>query len=138
MSQEDSARQKFIEGQGNAVELKSALIDLNSFLIHTFQSSLSEVEIWGNGATMDISMVDYAADKTKVLIRWNHRMYRDVRTLVSLAPHIKDETAFEGVKHYGIDDCKHQVRYCHKTHNYIMNFSDRLVVDSGTEEELLP
>jgi exodeoxyribonuclease VIII len=37
---------------------------------------------------------------------------RDVRTLVDIGDVDTSQYKFEGVKHRGIDDCKHQIKYC--------------------------
>ena len=50
-------------------------------------------------------------------IPWDYRNERDVRTLVSFNPKFKKETPFNGIEHHGIDDCKHQIKYCVATYN---------------------
>lgn len=45
-------------------------------------------------------------------IPWDFRKERDVRTLVSFPPEIKENFPSVGVHHNGIDDCKFQIGYC--------------------------
>lgn len=118
MGNEDDSRARFIEDQKNAVPLKTALMDLNSFMVMSFPGELKNLKAWGNGATFDISKIENAAYQTGVELKWDSKNApRDVRTLVDFNPVTKELTEFEGVKHYGIDDCKHQIKYCVKIWN---------------------
>jgi hypothetical protein len=71
-----------------------------------------DVEVWGNSARFDLGILEAAYTSCKMRLPWEHFNERDVRTLVMFAPEIKEQLQFEGVKHYPIDDCKHQIKYC--------------------------
>lgn len=72
-----------------------------------------DFQLWGNGARFDIGILEDAYKITGTdNMPWNFRCERDVRTLVSFAPHIKDHYPFTGTLHNPIDDCKHQIGYC--------------------------
>lgn len=95
------------------VSLKEALILLQDF-INKCDNSESEKEavvVWGNGSTMDITILQSAYEYFDIKTPWKYWAVNDVRTIVSLKPEIKDNCIFEGVKHNPIDDCKHQIKY---------------------------
>jgi hypothetical protein len=80
----------------------------------TFMRCLeSDFQLWGNGARFDIGILEDAYFACKIeILPWNFRSERDVRTLVSFAPEIKEGYPFTGTEHNPIDDCKHQIGYC--------------------------
>lgn len=84
------------------------LVSLNS--LRTFVGS--DNNVWGNGATFDISILEnaYSFD-----IPWNFYQVRDMRTIVALAEEIsnafdKHTVPFEGEKHNAIADAIHQAK----------------------------
>lgn len=87
-------------------------------VLHMFSAWMKDciqgIEIWGNGARFDIGIMEdaYVACGYQKM-PWDFRSERDVRTLVSFAPDIKANHPFTGTVHHPIDDCKHQIRYCH-------------------------
>lgn len=82
----------------------------------------NDFQIWGNGACFEFGILGaaYHAIGKGETLPWNYRNERDVRTLVSLAPDIKEKYLFVGIEHYPIDDCKHQIRYCHAIWKHVM------------------
>lgn len=68
-------------------------------------------EIFGNGATFDISILKNAFTTVGLKEPWQFSKERDVRTVVDLLPAIKANMKFTGIPHNGIDDCKHQIKY---------------------------
>jgi len=72
------------------------------------------VELWGNGARFDLGILADAYHACGLPVPWSHKAERDVRTLVSLRPQVKAETEFVGIRHFPVDDCIHQIRYCCK------------------------
>lgn len=106
LGQSDAARAEICKaGDG----LRNVLEKFKSFM-----GCLDKVEIWGNGARFDIGILEdaYKATYDEVILPWDFRMERDVRTLVSFAPNIKEHYPFTGTTHNPIDDCKHQIGYC--------------------------
>tara|TARA_R110000822_G_scaffold302649_2_gene426987 strand:+ start:36069 stop:36629 length:561 start_codon:yes stop_codon:yes gene_type:complete len=77
-----------------------------------------EIRVWGNSNRFDLGIINgwyRRAIGFEFQPFWNTWLERDVRTLSSLKPSIKANMKFKGTKHDAIDDCKHQIRYCHKT-----------------------
>lgn len=70
--------------------------------------------VWGNSNRFDLGLLAAYFKKYDIAIPWDFRLERDVRTLVSFAPKIKDSTPFEGTPHNPVDDCSHQIKYCTK------------------------
>jgi hypothetical protein len=107
MGQGDEAREDFAK---NISPLKDVLAYLSFFID---QDSL----IWGNSNSFDCGILSNAYEKIGKPIPWNFWNERDVRTLLSLMPHIKNETDKVGISHNPIDDCKFQINYCTKIWN---------------------
>ena len=93
------------------VHLSVVVQEFNNWM----QDCIEKVNIWGNAARFDIGKLEdaYVAcgyNKNP----WYFRSERDVRTLGGFAPDIKANSLFIGNEHNPIDDCKHQIAYCHK------------------------
>jgi len=91
--------------------------------LRSFMGCLGDFQIWGNGARFDIGILEdaYLADGCEsITLPWNFRMERDVRTLVSFAPQVKEHYPFTGTEHNPIDDCKYQIGYCTAIWNKLM------------------
>jgi hypothetical protein len=71
-----------------------------------------DVQVWGNGLGFDIIILRSAYEAIFKNTPWHHTKERDVRTLVSLLPEVKADTAFRGLKHHPLADCRHQIEYC--------------------------
>lgn len=78
---------------------------------HSLNSNNEETVLWGNGSTMDITILQSAYEYFKEPTPWKYWAVNDVRTIVNLNPEIKKNCTFEGNKHNPIDDCKHQIKY---------------------------
>lgn len=106
LQQNESARLELCKP---AWRLHLALEYFNAFL-----QQLGDFQIWGNGASFDFSILNaaYCSVDMGGKLPWKFRNERDVRTLVSLAPEIKNQFPFDGVQHNPIDDCKYQIKYC--------------------------
>lgn len=104
LQQSEEARLEVCKN-GNSLPL--VLLNLNNYFYE-----LGDFQLWGNGAKFDIGIIEDAYYVTKIKPTWNFRKERDVRTLVSFAPKIKEHYPFTGIMHYPIDDCKHQIAYC--------------------------
>lgn len=107
LQQSEKARLELCQ-QANKIE--HVLSNFNSFCG-------KDKKIWGNGASFDISILEAAYYACKMKEPWLYRNERDVRTLLDLAPNVKNETLFTGVEHNPIDDCIYQIRYCSKIWN---------------------
>ena len=107
LQQSETARKQICKPSEN---LNNVLGQLQSFM-----SCLGDFQIWGNSARFDIGILESAyraLGHESITLPWNFRNERDVRTLVSFAPKIKEHYPFTGVEHNPIDDCKHQISYC--------------------------
>lgn len=77
----------------------------------------NELRLWGNSNRFDIGIlhgwyIKSIGDKFNPF--WNTWNERDVRTIASIDPVIKNTFKFIGIRHNAIDDCKHQIRYMRK------------------------
>ncbi len=108
LQQSEKARMELVTGK----RLDIAIV-LSSF--QYFMSTIDgmNVQVWGNGARFDLGILQDAYRKSGYSkIPWDFRKERDVRTLVSARPKIKEHYPFTGVEHNPIDDCKYQIGYC--------------------------
>ena len=123
LTQSDDARKMVTDAKRKSTN--HVLRQFNTWLSYTFNKdayksdeiSLKEVISWGNSNSFDQGILENLYELFEIknyLVHWNER---DVRTLVSFSPEIKKNEIFDGVKHYGIDDCKHQIKYCSKIVN---------------------
>lgn len=98
--------------QGN--DLKEVLKDLSLFIE-------KDDIVWSNGVRFDIALLEDAYAACELDVPWNFRNERDVRTLVSFAPGVKDRCIKEnnGIEHNALEDCKLQIKYCTEIYNKI-------------------
>lgn len=116
MQQDKTLLSKFTEK--TTVPLSIALEKLNEFYIaHNIPYEEKQTIVWGNGSTMDITILQSAYEYFNKPIPWKYWAVNDVRTIVELNPEIKKNCSFEGEKHNPIDDCKHQIKYLVETLN---------------------
>lgn len=87
---------------------------LNDFTDYFNSLNNPNIQIWSNGARFDIGLLEDSFEVCSLEAPWNFRKERDVRTIVSIAPHIKDNHQFKGIQHYPIDDCLAQIDYSSK------------------------
>ena len=116
LQQSEAARKQICKPSDN---LHNVLEKLKSFM-----GCLGDFQIWGNSARFDIGILEsaYRADGYEsITLPWNFRNERDVRTLVSFAPKVKEHYPFTGTEHNPIDDCIYQIDYCHAIWKYINN-----------------
>lgn len=111
LQQPDEAS-KEIFSLGRRVSVQRALKDFSEFV-------KPDCFIWGNSSRFDCGILENAYHALSWEIPWEHWNERDVRTLVSLAPEIKENTIRKGTHHNALDDCYHQIKYCFKTYRHI-------------------
>lgn len=117
--QDESARKRFIDNK-ERVDLKKALYELSNFIIScdNIHDEKENVVVWGNGSTMDITILQSAYEYFDIDVPWKYWAVNDVRTIVDLNPKIKKETIFitdNGIKHSSIGDCLYQIKYLTNT-----------------------
>lgn len=105
LQQNEKARMEICKGGDS---LHNVLEKLRSFF-----AILGDFEIWGNGVRFDVGLIEDAYTVCQYhKMPWNFRKERDVRTLVSFAPEIKENYPKIGTEHNSIDDCIYQIGYC--------------------------
>lgn len=107
LQQSEKARERLFSTKGK--NLNETLYLFRVFLQYL---GTKELKVWGNGARFDLGCLNYAYNSINKDIPWYFRHERDVRTLVSFAPEIKENMIFTGTQHDPIDDCKFQIKYC--------------------------
>jgi hypothetical protein len=115
MKQDDKSRLEVVSGTQS---LSNMLFKFTNFIQELKSSNLC---IWGNSNRFDMGLLESSYTKLKKNIPWKFSLERDVRTLVSFSPNIKKEMEFIGTKHYPVDDCLHQIKYCTKIWNTLNN-----------------
>lgn len=113
------ARKRFITKQNDVIYLKleAALIALKYFIMNCNSvDNDKNVVVWGNGATMDISILESAYQYFDKELPWKYWAVNDVRTIVDLNPSIKKNCQFDsGVKHSAVADCLYEIKYLSET-----------------------
>lgn len=104
MAQDDKAREELCGEES----ITTAIGHLSTFI---GVCGGKEVKIWGNGSRFDLGLIMDAFALTPYPIPWKYSNERDLRTLVSFAPEIKEKIPFEGIKHNPLADCLHQIKY---------------------------
>lgn len=81
--------------------------------------------VWGNGITFDLGKTISLFESAQIPLPWQFWAERDARTLMDLAPEIKKSFLhdFQGIPHFGLDDCKHELRYLSATYIKIWEMS---------------
>lgn len=120
LEQNDNARKLLIDGQKNSVDLAEALNRFKNWIYIIASDnniSIDDIYIWGNSPRFDLGLLHDAYSVIDLNIPWNFRNERDIRTIIGFKPENKINHIFEGLTHYGIDDCKNQIKYLVKTLN---------------------
>lgn len=120
LGQSETARNRFIKKQEDAVylNLRPSLVCLENFINECGEGAGrgNSVVVWGNGATMDIAILESAYNYFDLPIPWKYWSVNDVRTIVDLNPCIKTKCKFtSGVKHSAVSDCLHEIKYTVET-----------------------
>ncbi len=107
LSQGDEARQKVARGRSDPIKVYNAFCDFVA-------SGGSGVRPWGNGASFDISMLEFSM--ARVIERtppWDFWNIRDCRTIKHLATDMRLSAPPErnGVHHTALDDAIHQAEW---------------------------
>lgn len=102
--QDEKARREVFE-QFLRISLRLGLKRLSEFI-------KEDSFVWGNSARFDCGLIENAYHALGLEIPWKFYNERDVRTLVSFAPEIKEKFKREGIHHHALDDCYHQIKYC--------------------------
>lgn len=98
--------------QKDTMHIKLALYELRVYIQSLYPGTL---QIWGNSNRFDLGILAYVYDLLKLEYPWKFMNERDVRTLSSLIPLIKQNHVFKGRKHNPVDDCLNQIDYLVET-----------------------
>ena len=107
LTQNDAARQKVARGRSNPLKVYPAFVEFVT-------AGGSDVRPWGNGASFDISMLEYTIPRvTEKTAPWDFWNIRDCRTIKHLATDMKLSAPpeREGVHHSALDDAIHQAKW---------------------------
>lgn len=98
-------------------KVTNVIAQINGFFIDT-DLDLRNVTLWGNGSVFDNVILRNLYERHNAIFPIPFWCDNDVRTLVNISDINTKDFKFKGIKHRGIDDCKHQINYCH--HAYKM------------------
>ena len=119
MSQSDQARAVFNDSD----------LDLLREQLKMFRASIgdwTQIKVWGNGATFDISILEdaYTRNAERSDIPWAFWNVRDMRTIVALAKQLNGfnhrSIVREGTHHNAVDDAVHQAKVISAAYQSLM------------------
>jgi DNA polymerase III epsilon subunit-like protein len=97
------------------------VLDLFGRFFSENMADQNNATVWGNSAKFDLGILENAYQVARLVKPWNTWKEADVRTIVNkYGMDIKQDLKFEGIKHYAVDDCKHQIKYLCAIHNRII------------------
>ncbi|WP_205936717.1 exonuclease [Escherichia coli] len=95
------------------IPLDDALLQLREFIDEN--SGEFFVQVWGNGANFDITILRRSYERQGIPCPWRYYNDRDVRTIVELGKAIdfdaRTAIPFEGERHNALDDARYQAKY---------------------------
>lgn len=115
MKQPSETRSRLFVNPRPIVEV---LYNFENFM-KSVDSSLEKVKVCANGAAFDLGILGYAFKHMNRAVPWKFWNERDLRTLLDLAPYVKDKVVFEGTKHDPLDDCLHQIKLVFAVYNQL-------------------
>jgi hypothetical protein len=120
-AQDEDARLNLIEKNKTGLKVRDALLEFKCYFHATFGPDLSNVKVWGNGSTFDINKMKTHFNKFNYPTPWLFWNERDVRTITAFDPELKESIKMEGIKHDGLADSRHQVKYLSAIINKVLN-----------------
>ena len=95
------------------IPLDDALLQLREFIDEN--SSEFFVQVWGNGANFDNTILRRSYERQGIPCPWRYYNDRDVRTIIELGKAIdfdaRTAIPFEGERHNALDDARYQAKY---------------------------
>jgi hypothetical protein len=105
MGQGDAARKSAVEG----VHTLPRALDM---FATWYRGGSGQPAVWGNGATFDISILEYAYMKSGQPVPWPYYNVRDCRTIKDIGSCLNVDTAVtSGVAHNALDDAVSQAKW---------------------------
>lgn len=86
------------------ISIEDGMAQLNDFLA-------GAKNVWSH-ATFDFVIIQETFKRLDMKPKFHYRAARDIRTLIELANVTVSKTPRTGLHHDGLEDCKHQVKYC--------------------------
>lgn len=114
MKQSDEARSQFTD-ERKRHSINQAL----GWFWQWYNKHAKDVKIFAKDPDFDCSILEDAYRLTMLHCPFGHRGKMAIRTLSTLRPEFEKNEEFTGVKHNGLDDCKHQIKYVVKILNDI-------------------
>lgn len=107
IKQDREASQEILKIGKPVLETLSSFVE---FFAGLDNRSMSNICVWGNGATFDITILEDLFYQYGKRVPWHFWNIRDLRTLKDIAGNRvpEDKLNFAGVKHNALDDAKHQ------------------------------
>ena len=113
-SQDEKAKKSLTNIKAETIE--KALEAFNKYLLNAVNCESNDIKLWGNGSGFDNVLIRNLYRRSNIKFALPYWCDNDVRTLVTLANINTRNFEFKGIKHNGIDDCKHQINYCVKAY----------------------
>jgi len=111
MSQSDEAREQFTDDRPR-LSIFNAIDLFNQWL--SIKKAGDFEKVFAKDPDFDCNIIEDACRKIGQPLPFKHREKVAIRTLSWLRPDFEKNEEFTGVKHNGIDDCKHQIKYVTK------------------------
>lgn len=111
MKQEDEARAQFTDDR-QRVDIVATIVGFCQWI--AIKKSDGFEKVFAKDPDFDCNIIEAACRKIGCSYPFGHREKIAIRTLSWLRPEHEKNEEFTGVKHNGIDDCKHQIKYVTK------------------------
>lgn len=108
LGQSEEARKAILDNK--PVELISALVAFQSFILNNMQSDTSKLKVWGNGSTFDISIMENLFKQYNMAVPWRYSNVRDLRTFKEYVANDAPIERSEG-HHNALTDAMDQANY---------------------------
>ena len=113
LGQSKEARDALLHGSKTGVPWRTALERLSEFV------GASGFQVWGNGSTFDISILEHAYQQAEMTVPWQYRNVRDMRTIAWLAKPFKATVPREGIKHDALGDAIYQAHVVNALYEHL-------------------
>ncbi len=104
IKQSNEARMLFDDCATKGISLDQFLDEFTEFI-----QPAGKLQVWGNGATFDVSIIEHIFRSKGRKIPWQFWNVRCYRTIKACHPSFGLDIPFKGVKHNALDDARHQM-----------------------------
>lgn len=122
---------------GAMVQLSNIIRDVSAKWAEENNASPDPL-VWGNGISFDLGKTTSLFESMHIDLPWQYWAERDARTIMDLCPDVKQAlwSDFQGVQHFGLDDCKHEVRYLSLAYMLIFRAGSLIAESTNVKTEL--